>query len=162
MLKEVLFMGVREASRLKPSQNTVTISILDQFEEHNRPPRLHEFRDHLILNFVDTFEKPGEPYWPDRMSEAEHRTACTWDEDRAPELADAQRIVAFISRHHSATDPVSLVVHCHGGLSRSAAVVRWESETMSVPMPQLEDGVHTLEGANPRVCRRLAVAAGRC
>jgi predicted protein tyrosine phosphatase len=155
LLKEVLFMGVREAARLEPSQTMVIISILDQFEEHNRPPRLHEFKDHLILNFVDTFEKPEEPHWPNQMSEAEHRAACTWDQDRAPELVDAQRIVEFVNRHHRATEALTLVVHCHGGVSRSAAVAQWVGETLGVPLPQLEDGIHTLEGANPRVLRLL-------
>ena len=159
MLEEVLFMGVREASRLEPSQTTVIISILDQFEEHNRPPRLCEFKDHLILNFVDTFEKPGEPHWPDRMSEVEHRAACTWDEDRAPELVDAQRIVEFVNRHHRTIEAVTLVVHCHGGVSRSAAVAQWVGEKLDVAMPQLGDGVHTLEGANPRVLRLLQKSA---
>ncbi|MDT4855937.1 hypothetical protein FQZ97_903100 [compost metagenome] len=159
MLKEVLFMGVREASRLEPSPTTMIISILDQFDEHNRPQRLHEFRDHLILNFVDTFEKPGVPHWPDQMSEAEHRAACTWDEDRAPELSDAQRIVTFVDRHHSQIEAVSLVVHCHGGVSRSAAVAKWVGETLGVAMPQLVDGIHTLDGANPRVLRLLDRAA---
>ena len=159
MLNEVLFMGVREAARLEPSQTMVVISILDQFEEHNRPDHLHLFRDHLILNFVDTFEKPGEPHWPDQMSEAEHRAACTWDEDRAPELEDAQRIVEFVNRHHRATEAVTLVVHCHGGVSRSAAVAQWVGETLGVAIPQLGDGIHTLEGANPRVFRLLRTAA---
>lgn len=158
MLKEVLFMGVREAARLEPSQTVVIISILDQFEEHNRPRILHEFKDHLILNFVDTFEKPGESYWPDRMSEAEHREACNWEEDRAPELVDAQRIVEFVNRHHRAAEAVTLVVHCHGGVSRSAAVAQWVGGTYGISMPQLGDGIHTLEGANPRVMRLLSMA----
>lgn len=158
-MKEVRFMGVRDAVRLEPSQTAVVISILDQFEEHNRPIRLHEFKDHLILNFVDTFEQPGEPHWPNRMSEAEHRAACTWDEDRAPELVDAQRIVEFVSQHHRATEEVTLVVHCHGGVSRSAAVAQWVREKIDVAMPQLGDGIHTLEGANPRVLRLLRTAA---
>lgn len=162
MLKKVLFMGVREASRLEPSQTTVVISILDQFEEHNRPTRLHEFRDHLILSFVDTFEQPGEPHWPDRMSEAEHRAACTWGEDRAPEQFDAQKIVELVNRHHCATEPMTLVVHCHGGVSRSAAVAQWVGEKLDVAMPQLGDGIHTLEGANPRVLRLLYTAAAGC
>lgn len=155
MLNEVLFMGVREAARLEPSQTMVVISILDQFEEHNQPRRLHEFKDHLILNFVDTFEEPGEPHWPDQMSEAEHRAACTWDEDRAPELEDAKRIVEFVNRHHRATEAMTLVVHCHGGVSRSAAVARWVGKALGVAMPQLGDCVQTLEGANPRVLRLL-------
>jgi len=159
MLKEVLFMGVREASRLEPSHTTVIISILDQFEEHNRPPRLREFKDYLILNFVDTSEQPGEPHWPDRMSEAEHRAACTWDEDQAPELADAQRIVEFVNRHHRAAEAVTLVVHCYGGVSRSAAVAQWVGETLGVSMPQLGNDIHTLEGANPLVLRLLHMTA---
>lgn len=159
MLKEVLFMGVREAARLEPSQTTVIISILDQFEEHNRPPRLHEFKDHLILNFVDTFEMPSEPHWSDQMSEAEHRAACIWEEDRAPELVDAEKIIDFVNRHHRATEAVTLVVHCHGGVSRSVAVAQWVGEALGVPMPQLGDGMHKLEGANPRVLRLLRGAA---
>lgn len=73
MLKDVRFMGVREASKLEPSSDTVIISILNQFEECNRPQHLHQFRDHLILYFVDTFEQPGEPDWPDQMSEEQHK-----------------------------------------------------------------------------------------
>ncbi|WP_382327940.1 hypothetical protein ACFJGX_05400 [Hydrogenophaga sp. UC242_50] len=61
MLKDVRFMGVKDAIKLAPSSDTVIISILNQFEECNRPEHLHQFRDHLILHFVDTFEKPGEP-----------------------------------------------------------------------------------------------------
>lgn len=82
MLKEVLFMGAREAEQIEPSQTTVIISILDQFEEHNRPTRLRKFRDHLMLSFVDRFEEPGQPHWPDQMTDAEHRAACTWEDDR--------------------------------------------------------------------------------
>jgi len=161
MLKEVLFMDVREARQLKPSQTTVIISILDQFEEHNRPDHLHLFRDHLVLNFVDTFERPGDPEWPDQMSEAEHKLACKWDEDRAPELSDALRIVAFTNKHRDAPEELRLIVHCHGGVSRSAAVAKWVGATYGVPLPQLGDGIHLLDGANPRVLRLLA-KAGEC
>lgn len=155
MLKEVRFMGVWEAQQVEPNQTIVVISILDQFEEHNRPTRLKEFRDNLVLSFVDTSEEPGEPHWPDQMSEADHRAACTWDEDRAPELVDAQRILAFVNKHHSAAETLSLVVHCHGGVSRSAAVAQWVCERLKVSMPQLGDGIHSLEGANLRVLRML-------
>lgn len=161
MLKEVLFMGVREASKLEPRSDTVIISILDQFEEHNRPDHLHRFKDHLILYFVDTFEKPGEPDWPDQMSEEEHKVICKYDEEKAPELIDAQRIVEFIKKHHTSAEQVRLVVHCHGGVSRSAAVVKWVGEIYRAPMPQLGDGIHNLGGANPRVLRLLAKAAER-
>lgn len=160
MLKEVLFMGVREARLLKPRPDTVIISILDQFEEHNRPVHLHQFKDHLILYFVDTFEKPGESEWPDQMTEEEHKVICKYDEEKGPELIDAQRIVEFINRHQGTLEEVRLVVHCHGGVSRSAAVAKWVSEFYAVPLPQFGDGIHNLEGANPRVLQLLAKAAG--
>ncbi|MDO9436005.1 hypothetical protein [Hydrogenophaga sp.] len=161
MLKEVLFMGVREAMKLEPLQDTVIISILDQFEECNRPDHLHKFRDHLILNFVDTFERPGDPDWPDQMSEEEHKVICKYDEDKAPELSDAKRIVEFINKHRDAPEEVRLIVHCQGGVSRSAAVAKWAGAFYRVPLPQLGDGIHLLDGANPRVLRLLAKAAGR-
>ncbi|MBA4264310.1 MAG: hypothetical protein C0453_04450, partial [Comamonadaceae bacterium] len=155
MLTEVLWMGVREAGKLMPCPATVIISILDQFEEHARPEQLNEFADHLVLDFVDTFEKPGEPEWPDQLTKEENKSACTWDDDRAPELADAQKIAAFVATHHATSKPTKLVVHCHGGVSRSAAVAKWVGATYGIPMPQLGDGIHRLEGANPRVLRLL-------
>ena len=159
MLKEVLFMGVREAMKLEARQDTVIISILDQFEECNRPDHLHKFRDHLILNFVDTFERPGDPDWPDQMSEAEHKVICKYDEDKAPELSDALRIVEFIDKYRDAPEEVRLIVHCQGGVSRSAAVAKWAGEFYQVPLSQLGDGIHLLDAANPRVMRLLAKAA---
>jgi protein-tyrosine phosphatase len=115
MLKEVLFMGVREAMKLELRQDTVIISILDQFEECNRPDHLHKFRDHLVLNFVDTFERPDDPDWPDQMSEEEHKVICKYDEDKAPELSDAKRIVEFINKYRDGLEEVRVIVHCQGG-----------------------------------------------
>ncbi|MCY1559541.1 hypothetical protein D9M68_965910 [compost metagenome] len=52
------------------------------------------------------------------MSEEEHKAICKYDEEKAPEHIDAQRIVEFINRHHALPERVCLVVHCHGGVSR--------------------------------------------
>jgi predicted protein tyrosine phosphatase len=161
MLTEVTWLSVREARGLKPSINTAIISILDQSEERSRPSRLREFKDCLLMDFVDTFEKEGEAPWPDQMSEAEHKEVCTWDEERAPELSDAQKIVEFVRKHHFSAEPTRLVVRCHGGISRSAAVAQWVATAHGIPMPQLGDGVHSLDRANPRVIRLLDKAAGR-
>lgn len=161
MLVDVRFLSVREARVLTPGKRTVIISILDEFEEHNRPDHLAQFRDHLVMNFVDTSEKEGEPHWPDQMTPEEHLAACTWDIDRAPELSDAQAIIDFLRKHHADPEPIRLVVHCHGGISRSAAVAQWVATAYGIPLPQLGDGVHELDGANPRVMRLLDKAAGR-
>jgi predicted protein tyrosine phosphatase len=161
MITEVKWLGIREARALKPSINTAIISILDQSEEHERPSRLREFKDCLIMDFVDAYENDGDSHWPDQLSKAEHKDACTCDTDRAPELSDAQRIVDFVRKHHCSVDPTCLAVHCHGGVSRSAAVAHWVAVSYGVPMPQLGDGVHSLDRANPRVIRLLDKAAGR-
>lgn len=58
-------------------------------------------------------------------------------------------------------EEVRLVVHCHGGVSRSAAVAKWAGEFYAVPLPQLGDDVHELDWANPRVLRLLAEASAR-
>ncbi|WP_137917094.1 hypothetical protein [Hydrogenophaga sp. 2FB] len=158
MLKEIHFMGHREAGFLEPDWGTVVISILDPTEEGCRPKRLHEFRDAIELHFVDVYERPGAPKWPEIMSAQEHVAACTMETGKAPEIGDAQRIVEFIDRYHKASEPVNLVVHCYGGVSRSAAVAKWAGMTYQAPLPQLDDGIHDLDGANPRVMRLLRKA----
>ena len=94
------------------------------------------------------------------MSEEEHKVICKYDEDKAPELSDAERIVEFIDKYRDAPEEVRLIVHCHGGVSRSAAVAKWAGEFYRVPLPQLDDGIHLLDGANPRVLRLLVKAIG--
>lgn len=81
--------------------------------------------------------------------------------ERAPELSDAQAIVTFVRKHHHSSEPVRLVVHCYGGVSRSAAVAQWVAVAHGVPLPQLGDGIHELDRANPRLLRLLDKAAGR-
>lgn len=161
MLTDVLFLSIREARALKPSLSTAVISILDHSEEHQRPKRLRSFKDWLILDFHDVYEMPGQPHWPDRLSEQEHRHACGVEGERAPELADALAIVKFVRKHHHSSEQTRLVVHCHGGISRSAGVAQWVAATHGVPLPQLGDGVHELDRANPRLLRLLDKAAGR-
>lgn len=155
MLNAIHFMGHREVGFLEPDWGTVVISILDPTEEECRPKRIHEFRDALELNFVDVYERPGATKWPEVMSVQEHLAACTMETGRAPEIGDAQRIVEFINRYHESTEAVSLVVHCYGGVSRSAAVAKWAGMTYKAPLPQLDDGIHDLDGANPRLLRLL-------
>lgn len=161
MLTEVKWLSVREARALAPSPDTVIISILDQFEQFQRPERLQEFKDCLVMDFVDTFEMEDEPHWPDQMTPEQHLEACTWDIDRAPELSDAQAIVEFVRKHHFAAEPTRLVVHCHGGISRSAAVAQWIAVAHGIPLPQLGTTDKSLDRANPRVLRLLDKAAGR-
>lgn len=84
---------------------------------------------------------------------AEHKEFCKYDEENVPELSDAQRIVDFINQYNDVPEEVTLVVHCHGGVSRAAAVAKWAAEFYRLPLWQLGDGVHRLDGENPRVLR---------
>lgn len=158
MLLDVRWMSVKEATALPATTDTVIISVLDQFEETGRPPHLRNFRDHLILNFVDASERGGKLLWPDEMTPEQHLEACGHEGDEAPVLADAKRIVEFIRNYHATDVDLRLVVHCHGGIGRSAAIAQWASSALGLPMPQLGDGVHSLARANPRVLRLLKKA----
>lgn len=160
MLKDIHFMGHREANFLEPRWDTVVISILDPTEEEVRPPQLHEFRDALELTFVDVFEGPSEQSWPDQMSAKEHAAATSMATGKAADIGDAKRLVEFIHRYHESPEEIRLVVHCYGGVSRSAAVAKWAGQTYAVPLPQLNEGICDLEGANPRVMRLLEKAYG--
>lgn len=149
MLKDVRFMGVKDAIKLAPSSDTVIISILNQFEECNRPEHLHRFRDHLILHFVDTSEEPGEPDWLDQMSEEEHKVICKYDADKAPELIDAQHIVEFVGRHHETPDEIRLIVHCQGG---SADLRQWPSGRASFTRCRYLSWATTFTSCTERTC----------
>lgn len=50
----------------------------------------------------------------------------------APNKHHAAAIRAFAARVHALPQPVEFVVHCKAGISRSAAVAKWVSETYGV------------------------------
>lgn len=79
--------------------------------------------------------------------------------ERAPTLEDARRIVEFVQRHHGDGTPIRLLVHCYGGISRSAAVAHWASVRLQVPIGNA--GEWTTDYANPRLLRLLDKASGR-
>lgn len=158
MLTDIRWLSVKDAQRLPPSADTVVISILDPSEEHHRPQHLTQFADHLVLDFEDACERPGEAPWPDHMTEQQHEQVCTLVVSRAPELTDAQRIAEFVHRHHLAPEARRLVVHCRAGSSRSAAVAQWAAEATGAPLPQHREEGRGLDNANPRLLRLLRQA----
>lgn len=165
MLTEAHFLSVKEAKQLKPDSATVVISILDRSEEQDRPQHLAQFRDHLVLCFEDVYEEMNAAFdgtlWPDELSEQEHLLVTMGRGEKAPELSDAKQIVDFIYKHHRQAERVRLVVHCHGGISRSAAVAEWVAVACGVPLPQLGRDGRTTDGANKRLMRLMNKAAGR-
>jgi predicted protein tyrosine phosphatase len=159
MFKEVIFLSVEKMQLYKPSQDTVVISILDRSEDRHRPP-LVGFRDVLRLHFEDTYEemKLAEAgRWPDEPTDEEHARFAQHRAERIVTLTDARTIVEFLAKHHGTFDQLTLVVHCHGGISRSAAVAVWAATRYWVPI----NSKMSTENANPRVMRLLDKAAGR-
>lgn len=159
MFKEVLFLSLEEMKQVTPSKDVVVISILDVSEEFGRPP-LEGFRDVLRLQFEDTYEEGNTHYpgpWPDEPTEAENARYVQMPNERVCTLTDAKAIVEFLARHHGTFEQLTLLVHCQGGISRSAAVASWASVRYWAPMT----GQRTAEYPNMRLMRLLDKASGR-
>lgn len=159
MLKNVLFLSLTEMKRRKPSLDTVVVSILDNSESGGRP-RLGGFRSVLSLEFEDTFEemklaKAGD--WPDEPNDDEHARFAQGRGERVPALSDARAIVEFLHRCHQTPETLTLVVHCHGGISRSAAVATWAAARFWAPLLTSR----STDRANARLMRLLDKADGR-
>lgn len=159
MIKEILFLSVDQMKAVRPNLATVVVSILDRSEASYRP-RLANFRSVLTLSFEDTYEelklaKPGS--WPDEPTPEEHARFAQGRGEEVPTLTDAQRIADFVRRHHAASEPLTLIAHCYGGVSRSAAVAHWANEICGAPLGN--EGMKTTEHANKRLLRLLAKTA---
>ncbi|TBR76877.1 MAG: hypothetical protein EPN64_06550, partial [Burkholderiaceae bacterium] len=157
MIEDIQFLSVDRMKRIRPDRATVVVSILDRSEAAHRP-RLAGFRSVIELDFEDTCEatKLAEPgTWPDEPGEDEHSRLAQGPGERVPSLQDAKKIVDFINTNQRSTERLHLVVHCFGGVSRSAAVARWASMKCMVPIL----GTISTDRANPRLLRLLDKAA---
>lgn len=159
MFTEILFLSLDQMKHLAPNDRTVVVSILDNSEASQRPI-LEGFKDVLALEFEDTYEslkyaKFGD--WPDEPTREQHACFAQGKNERVPTLSDAKKIVDFLSTHHHSPDKLTLVAHCHGGISRSAAVASWASVRWWIPLGTMK----TTEGANPRLYALMDKADGR-
>lgn len=153
MFVDIKFLSIGQVKRLKYSNDTVVVSILDDSEQRERPP-LRGFRATLKLCFEDSYEeaklaKAGD--WPDEPTDEEHAKYCQSRGERVPTLTDATRIASFLDRYARAEIPLKLVVHCYGGVSRSAAVALWAANRYGV---NISTAVST-GNANKRLLRLL-------
>lgn len=153
LFKSVTFTSLEEMKKIPPDNSTIVISILDLDEELRfKRPNLEGFKDSLTLSFEDTFEEcklKSENDWPDEPSDFEHSIFCQSKNEKVPALSDAVKIINFIRKHRN--QDLTLIVHCFGGISRSAAVASWISTKFWVPL----NTDKSLENANPRVLRLL-------
>jgi len=159
MLKEVLFLSAEQMNRVRPTTSAVVISILDRSEARYRP-LLSGYRAVLTLDFEDTSEetKLARPnQWPEEPTDAEHARFAQGKDEHIPTLTDARKMVAFINEQNRSDEPLTLYVHCRMGVSRSAAVAQFVSDSLSIPLANAN--MRSTAHANPRVGRLLAKAA---
>lgn len=155
MLKEILFLSVDQVKKFVPTGSEVVVSVLDLSEEWARPI-FSGWKDVLCLSFEDVYEecKLSEPWaWPDEPTAEEHSRFCMGKGERIPTLSDAREIVSFVRRHAECEDEVTLVAHCFGGISRSAAIASWASARFWVPIGNSD--MKTTDFANKRLVRLL-------
>lgn len=154
--KEVLFLSLESMKLLPPSEDVVVVSILDSDENKRfKRPSFVGFCDVLELTFEDTFEElklAADGAWPDNPTADEHAKLCQSKGERIPSLNDALTIVLFLNKHSFKNK--TLVVHCFGGISRSAAVASWVSSKFWVPITS----TNSTENANLRLIRLLEKA----
>lgn len=157
MITSIQFLSLEEFLQVEASPQVVVVSVLDHSEAHRRPA-LTGFGDVLALEFEDAWEDEG-IRWPDDPTPEQHTLFAGGLAEVVPSLAHARDIHAFVMRHHRSAKASSLVVHCYGGISRSAAIAQWFASVLWVPLsnPHERDTDH----ANPRLLRLLDKASGR-
>lgn len=158
MFTQIVFFGLDAMRLYASSGDTVVISILDKAEASQRPV-FNQYKDVLELEFEDTYEEmklaqPGA--WPGNPTEAEHTRFAQRKGEKVPTLVDAKLIVDFLTKYQCSPDSFNLVIHCHQGASRSAAVATWAATRLFVPLGTSR----STAWANPRLLRLLDEASG--
>ena len=126
MITNILYTGVVYASTIKPSNDTVIISILDNNSKYARP-NFEGFKDFLLLSFKDRCEEDyGLTWdWPEEIQDEYAQIYTGIKNERLCNLSDAHKILNFFRLHHADPNPINLVVHCKAGVGRSAAIACW-------------------------------------
>lgn len=155
-MKEIVFCGVDSVPYLGEKKSIALISILDRSEEYCRPD-LTGYAMSLSLDFEDTSEEtklmaPGA--FGDYPSEEENLRFAQGRGERVFDATDAKRIIHFVRQAYLNPAVQTLAVHCYQGVSRSAAVAKWATGFLGVPL----NSSNGTSGANPRVLRLLTKA----
>lgn len=118
--------GVVHASTIKPSYDTIVISILDNKSKVPRP-NFTGFKDFLLLSFKDRCEEDYNLtwYWPDEIADNNAYIYTGIKNERICTLSDAYKILKFFKKYHADPNPIKLLIHCKAGIGRSAAIAQW-------------------------------------
>lgn len=134
MLTAVYFLSVYQAQKIAGRSDTVVVSIRDR---HFTPKLQTGFRDVLPLFFDDH----------DDARDGVDEQACRFG------IEHAQTLRTWLGLHVASPEPLLFMVHCHAGISRSAAIAWWVHREFGVPLrttfPAYFLNRHVLKVLNP-------------
>lgn len=154
MLNTVVFVSKSAfKNHVKAARTMIAISIGD---DQDPPPRLNRgFAGVIRLNFVDQYEeaigcKDGD--FPDLHPLHATGRRLFYQGDELCDYNDARKVVRFLN-HYSAQDlAFDVVVHCHAGVSRSAAVAQFVADRYGA---RIDNANPSTSAANKRMLRLL-------
>jgi predicted protein tyrosine phosphatase len=154
MLLSVCFVSQRTfEDHVDPAGNVVAISITDPDE---RPAKVRPgFRAVLRLSFHDIMEESlglnvGD--LPDLHPRHAVGVRLFWGQAELCDANDARRVLTFLDHHANSAEKLHLVVHCHAGISRSAAVAAFAADRFGIEIDQANPDTSC---ANTRLLRLL-------
>ena len=150
MINKTMFMSKRifnNVLEVEPNMVVISIAADDEFPALLDRP----FADILRLKFHDVSEESlgiSIVTVPD-VSPSQRLTI---NGKVLPDYNDAIAIIEFLNKHHIEDFNYTLVCHCEGGISRSAAVVKFASQMYTARISGIDDDTSL---ANPRLLRLL-------
>lgn len=146
MIKTVKFVSqLHMENREDPCANTAIISITSPGDFQARIKT--GFHDILRLQFDDIYEEIIQEMIGAIPDVDNTSAGIFWHHLRLPDANHAKTIVDFLNRIQCER----LIVHCHAGISRSAAIAKFVSDRMGAELEEFED----TSCANKRVLRLL-------
>ncbi len=132
---------------IEPNMVVISIGTDDEFPALLDRP----FADVLRLKFHDvTEESLGISIGT--VPDVSHTQKLTINGKVLPDYNDAIAIIEFLNKHNRVDFNYTLVCHCEGGVSRSAAVVKFASLMYKARVAGID---HDTSLANPRLLRLL-------
>ena len=145
-----MFMSKRmfnDVLEVEPNMVVISITAEDEFPALLDRP----FADILRLKFHDVSEESlGLPIGI--LPDVSPTKKLMISDKVLPDYNDAIAIIEFLNKHNLEDFNYTLVCHCEGGVSRSAAVVKFSSLMYNARVAGIDDNTSL---ANPRLLRLL-------
>lgn len=151
MFKTVCFLSQESfENHLKPRKNTVAVSITDPGD---KPAKInHDIRHALRVEFTDISEESAGLKVGDLPDLARDGGPLLFQGCTFPDAGHAKKILDFLLPFAVGQEEFHLAVHCHAGVSRSAAVAAFVADRFCAEFDQMSPDTSF---ANARLLRML-------